>query len=204
MLTNDPVLNKNLHSLDTFSEPSFLIKKGYYENEDFCLARDWVKVCQTNLFITTNSIVNNVNSLELSKSKTVEVLNFPGATSTDVVNKMDDILEDKLQSLIVHVGNNKLTNNVNLLNNVTKIVNKTKKKSPNTAISFSNIIIRKDRNNLEKSCTDTNSRFCKQKNIGLIDNENLKENHLGIRKLRLNRKGNTPFAKNLLSFVESN
>ena len=64
---------------------------------------------------------------------------------------MDDILEDKPQSLTVHVSTNDLTNNVNLLNNVKKIVNKTKKKSANTAISFSNIIIRKDRKNLEKS-----------------------------------------------------
>ena len=58
---------------------------------------------------------------------------------------------------------------MNLLNNVKKIVNKTKKKSPNTAISFSNIIIRKDRKSLEKYRVDTNSKlknFCKQKNIG--------------------------------------
>ena len=50
-----------------------------------------------------------------------------------------------------------------------KNVNKAKKKSPNTAIPFSYIIIRKDRKNLEKSDADTNSRlknYCKQKNIG--------------------------------------
>ena len=35
--------------------------------------------------------------------KTVQVLNVPGTTSTDLVNKMDDILVDKSQSLIVHV-----------------------------------------------------------------------------------------------------
>ena len=46
--------------------------------------------------------------------------------------------------------------------------------------------------------------FCKQKNIGLIDNKNLKENHLGIKKLHLNKKGNTLFAKNLLNFIEGN
>ena len=104
---------------------------------------------------------------------------------------MDDILGDKPQSLIVHVGTNDLTNNVNPLNNVKKIVNKTKKKSP-----FSDIIIRKYRNNLGKSRADTNSRFFKQKNIGLIENENLKENHLGTKKLHLNRKGDTLFAQN--------
>ena len=115
-------------------------------------------------------MLKKVNSHGLLKSKKVEVLNFPGTNTTDIVNKMDDILEDKPQSLIAHLGTNDLTNDVNLLNNVKKNVNKTKKKSPNTAISFSYIIIRKDRKNLEKFDADTNSRlknYCKQKNIGL-------------------------------------
>ena len=68
----------------------------------------------------------------------------------------------------------------------------------NTAISFSNIVIRKDRKELEKFCADTNSRlknFCKQKNVELIDNENLKESYPGIKKLHLNRKNNTILQK---------
>ena len=112
-----------------------------------------------NVIIIGDSVLNNVNSCELSKSKKVEDLNFTGATSTDIFKKMDDILEDKPQSLIVHAGTNDLTNDVNLLNNVKKIVNETKKKSPNTVISFSNIIIRKDRNNLDKYRADKNSRL---------------------------------------------
>ena len=54
---------------------------------------------------------------------------------------------------------------------------------------------------------DANSRlknFYKQKNIKLILNDNLKEEHLGIKKLHLNRKGNTVFARNLLNFIEGN
>ena len=109
-----------------------------------------------NVVIIGDSMLNNVNSCGLSKSKKVEVSNFLGATSTDIFNKMDDILEDKPQSLIVHVGTKDLTNDANLLNNVKEIVNKTKKKLPNTTISFSNIIIRKDRNSLDKSRADTN------------------------------------------------
>ena len=85
-----------------------------------------------NVIIIGDSMLNNVNSCGLSKSKKVEVLNFLGTTSTDIFNKMDDILEDKPQSLIVHVGTKDLT------------------------ISFSNIIIRKDRNSLDKSRADTN------------------------------------------------
>ena len=63
--------------------------------------------------------------------------------------------------------------------------------------------IRQDKINLEKMRADTNSRlknFSNQKNIHLILNDNIKENHLDIKKLHLNRKSNSIFAKNLLNF----
>ena len=68
-------------------------------------------------------MLNNINSNGLSKSKLVDVLNFPGATSSDVLTKIDDVLKKKPASLIVHVGTNDLTFDINLLSNVKKIVN---------------------------------------------------------------------------------
>ena len=55
--------------------------------------------------------------------------------------------------------------------------------------------------------TDANSQlknFYNQKNIHLILNDNIKDNHLGIKKLHLNRKGNSIFAKNLLNTIVEN
>ena len=64
-------------------------------------------------------MLNNVNSRGLLKSK--KVINFPGATSTDIVENIDKILENQQpKSLIVHVGTNDLTNDVNFLNNIKK------------------------------------------------------------------------------------
>ena len=71
-------------------------------------------------------MLNNINSRGLSKSKKVEVLNFAGATSNDIVGKIDDVLNQNPESLIVHAGNNDLTNEINLLSNTTKIVTQTK------------------------------------------------------------------------------
>ena len=88
-----------------------------------------------------------------------------------------------------------------------KICEKTKRISPNTKIVFSSIIFRKDRQDIEKQHIDVNTRlknFCKQKNLSLIDNSNLKEEHLGLKKLHLNRIGNSIFAKNVLSYLENN
>ena len=123
------------------------------------------------------------------------------------MNEIDEVLKGKPESLIIHIGTNDLTNNINLLTNVEKIVNKVKKTSPDTVLSFSDIVFRKDKKNIEKMRADTNSRlknFCKQKNIELILNNNLKEEYLGIKKLHLSKKGNTAFARNLLSFTEGN
>ena len=64
-------------------------------------------------------MLSNVNSPGLSKSKSVEVMNFPGATSTVIVEKID-ILENQPKSSIVHVGTNDLNNDVKLVNNVKK------------------------------------------------------------------------------------
>ena len=62
---------------------------------------------------------------------------------------IDDVFNKKPASLIVHVGTNDQTND--LLSSVKKIANKTNKTSPNTVLTFSSIIFRKDKNDLEKT-----------------------------------------------------
>ena len=72
-------------------------------------------------------------------------------------------------------------------------------------LSFSNIIVRRNKRNLEKMRADTNSRlknFYNQKNINLMLNDKIKEEYLGIKELHLNRKGNSVFAKYSLNFTE--
>ena len=66
-------------------------------------------------------MLNNVNSRGLSKSKSVEVINLHGVTSTDIAKNIDEILENQQsKSLIVHIGTNDLIDDVNLLNDIKK------------------------------------------------------------------------------------
>ena len=46
--------------------------------------------------------------------------------------------------------------------------------------------------------------YCLQTNIDYIKNNNIKEKHLGKKKLRLNNRGSTIFANNLLKILRSN
>ena len=154
-----------------------------------------------NVIIIGDSMLNNINSRGLSKSKKVTFINHPGATSDVIEEELEATVKEnsKINTLIFHTETNDLTNNINTLRSVKKICEKTKKVSPNTKIVFSSIIFRKDRRDIEKQRKDVNTRlknFCKQKNISFKDNSNLKEEHLGLKKLHLNRIGISIFAKN--------
>ena len=74
-----------------------------------------------------------------------------------------------------------------------------------TKIAFSSIVLRKERRNINESRTHFNAKlrnFCEQNNIAFIDNGNINESHLGMKKLHLNGNGNSLLAKNLLNYVE--
>ena len=45
-------------------------------------------------------MLNNINDKGLSKSKKVDILNIPGATSDDIVDQVDDVVEGKPESTL--------------------------------------------------------------------------------------------------------
>ena len=68
-----------------------------------------------NAVIIGDSMLNNINSRGLSKSKKVSVSNFPSGTSKDILDEVEDILKTQPDTLIVHAGTNDLTKNINTL-----------------------------------------------------------------------------------------
>ena len=154
--------------------------------------------------LTRDFVVNGIYEKGLSVNHKVKIVNFPGGRSEKILEKQDDIIKEQPDDLIVYVGTNDLTNNVNLLTNVKKIFNKVSKEFPSTFIAFSSITNRNDKTNIQKTLTDTNARlkdFCMQNGISFINNSGIIEFHLGKRKLHLNKKGNNLFAKNLLHHI---
>ena len=110
-------------------------------------------------------------------------MNFPGGTSEKILEKLNDINKKKPEDLIFHAGTNDITINVNISTNVKKLFNHFSKQSPSTSIEFSSIINRKDKTNIQKTLTDTNTRlknFCIQKGINFIDNSGIKEFHFNF------------------------
>ena len=147
-----------------------------------------------------------IRYLTLSKPHKVNVQNFPGGTSETILEELDTLVASKPDCIIIHAGTNDLTNGINSLNSVKKIVKKVKQASANTKVVFSSLITRKDKKDLDKKVQDTNNtlkNYCAQTNNDYIDNNNIKEEHLGNKKSHLNKRCNTVFANNLLKYLRS-
>ena len=114
--------------------------------------------------------------------------NFPGGTSATILENINQLVKSKPDRLIVHAGANDLVKRTNLLNQAKKLVKQVKKVSQYAKIVFSRIITRKDRKNINKKVSQVKSNlknYCNPKNVDFIDNGNLKEEHLGQKKLHL-------------------
>ena len=70
------------------------------------------------IVLTGGSMVNGISEKGLSVNHKIKIINFPGGTSEKILEKLDVIIKEKPDDLIVHVGTNGITNNVNLLTNV--------------------------------------------------------------------------------------
>ena len=67
------------------------------------------------------------------------------------------------------------------------------------------MITRIDWKNLDRNVTETNKRlrnYCCQEDIDYVDNSDITEDSLGVKRLHLNSKGNSFFAKNLLKYLK--
>ena len=133
-------------------------------------------------------------------------MSFLGRTTETVLNKVEELVKSKADSLIMHAGTSNSANGKNVLTNVKKILEKKRKYSPETKVVFSGLIIRKDQRNIHKDEIDTNARlknFSSPKNIDYIDNTNINEDHLGVKKLRHSKKGYSMFAQNSIKYLRS-
>ena len=63
----------------------------------------------------------------------------------------------------------------------------------------SRVILRKEKKDISKKVGETNQRlknYCKQKDIDFVDNSNIIGEHLGSKKIHLNKRVNFTLAKN--------
>ena len=65
-----------------------------------------------------DSIMNGISEEGLSVNYKVKSVNFSGSTCEKILGKLDDIIKEKPDDLMVHAATNDITNKVSLLTNV--------------------------------------------------------------------------------------
>ena len=111
------------------------------------------------------------------------------------------IARRKPDTLIVHTGTNDVTNGVNTLKKVRKLVKVVGEidESQKTKIGFSSVICRKDKD-LEDERNEVNmklKKYCDGKGFVFIENDNIGESGMNNSKLHLNKKGTNILTQNI-------
>ena len=136
-------------------------------------------------------MLNGINDEGLSDDRyKVKVKHHQGATTEDICAFIKPEVRKKPDTIIVHAATNDNTYNTKSFENYKKITYTIKSKLPNCKYAISNVVMRKDKPDIEKKVIEFSSRlskFCSKNKIGIIEKENL---DLSFKKLYLNKKGN--------------
>ena len=98
------------------------------------------------VIILGDSLLNGINEKGLSKKHNIKIVNKPGATSERLLlEELDNLSKYQTESATIHVGTNDLTNGINMLNIVKKIVKELTTKLSKVKIAFAGLITRKDK-----------------------------------------------------------
>ena len=140
--------------------------------------------------IVGDSLVKYLRREKLSSKKNnVKVITHPGSTTKDMLDYIKQIARKKPDILIIHTGTNDLSNGVNTMKKVRKLVKVVCEidESEKIKIGFSSVIYRKDKD-LEDEPKEVNvklKQYCVGKGFFLIENDNIRESGLNNSKLHL-------------------
>ena len=128
-----------------------------------------------------------------SKNYEVKIVEHPGSTTKDLIDYVKPIVRKKTHFSVIHSGTNDLTNGVNTIKEIRKIVKCVRDLDKDkVTFGFSSVISRSERN-LGQEIRDLNlklKRYCEGNNFLFVDKVNIEESCLNNSKFHLNHKGN--------------
>ena len=131
----------------------------------------------------------------------------PGVATIDICNYIKPELCQKLDVVIVHCRTNDISNEINAVKKIKKLVKEIEENNHENIpqVLISNIIEQYDQDYNEEiqSIDKKLQRCCTRKGLSFIDNNNIDKSSLNKGKLHLNRRGSSFLAKNFKKFVNT-
>ena len=149
-------------------------------------------------------MLNGIEESKLSKTRHIRVQPIPGGKIDDIKENLNDLLHEKLQKVIIHVGtNNTMTDTpIEIFEKMILLKHQIESFRPKCEVTISNLIMRTGKPIAFKINEEVNS-LIKSANIHFVENSNIKVKHLGKRGLHLNIHGNKMFTRNLLNAIRN-
>ena len=168
-------------------------KKGSKESNENVISSDSHKNAQNVVHILGYSMIKHVNSGNVSGYMNLKVKSHPGATTEDLIDYVKPIARKKPKMLVIYTGTNDLSNEMNTIKKVKKVVQSIREIDVNQEIqiAFSGIINREDSNFAEK-IEERNTKLescCKSKGFVFINNSIMNSSSLNRDRLHLNQQG---------------
>ena len=163
------------------------------------------KTPKKDIVIIGDSMIKYINGLEMSRSSSVIIRSNPGAPTEDLIDYVRPTARKKTKMIVIHSGTNDITNKVNTLQKIRKVIHAIKENDVNneTGIVLSSVIHRDDQD-AEDEINELNKKLenlCKGKDMRFIDNSNIKSSSLNRSKLHLNNSGTALLTKNFAKIV---
>ena len=129
---------------------------------------------------------------------------IPSGKTDDIKENLNDLLNEKLQKMIIHVGtNNAMTDTPKeIFEKLILLKHQNESILLKCVVTISNLIMKTDEQKAFKTNEEIN-RLIKPANINFVENSNIKGKQLGKRGSHLNIEGNKMFARNLLNVIRS-
>ena len=104
------------------------------------------KTPKKDIVIIGNSMIKYINGREISRSSSVKIRTHPGATTGDLIDYVRPTALKNPKMMVIHSGTNDITNKVNTLQKIRKVINAIKENDVNDEIEIvlSSVIHRDD------------------------------------------------------------
>ena len=159
-------------------------------------------------FIIGDSMVKDLEGHKMSRRKNVTVHSTSGADSAAFKHYIKPVIAKRPKEIVIHCGTNDMENpNIDTITNIKDIIEEIARNAPETIIAISSIISRYDKPHLNGKIKELNKeirQLCINLGAAFINNDNIGSQNLNGSRLHLNKSGNIAFARNMISFLQSN
>jgi len=153
------------------------------------------------LLLIGDSMLNGINEKALTNDKIkVNMKYFSGAKINDIYSRLDELLEEKPNIVVIHVGTNNAPHMASnkVIDELLKMKHRVERTLPSTKVVISSLITRSDDGKANLTIKKVN-RHLNQLKINVMDNENITHQDLGKKGLHLSKFGKVKFERNLIN-----